>query len=593
MPLVTERTAIDAPRSFADMLPWGNLSGSGLVTTKDGQLLAGWYMRPPDTDSATDEDADRVAVRMNEALKTTFGSGWATWTDVVSFPSGPYPRPEESFFPDPYSRAVDDERRRAFEAEGTHFENDRIILACYTPPRHQVSRMSDLFYTSSGDRPAPMATRIIAGFEAALQTVENQVARPLHMRRMQSFTVIDGQGQARQQDELVNYLEFCASGRARGVMLPTHGAYLDGLISCHDLHVGDRPVIGQDYIGVVAIDGFPAESTANVVSALNTLEIPYRFTQRMIYLDPVDAGKEAEKYRKRWRQKVRGLGAVLMKVPDGVVNEYAAEMTAQAASAISVAERRDVLFGYYSAAVIVRHRDTQTLQDILDSIAEVVSACGYGPRIEETNTIEAWRGGLPADVRSNIRRPIIHTLNAAHLMPLTGVWTGNPTAVCPMYPLPAPALMHCQTIGAIPFRLNLHCGTAGDVGHVLIFGPTGMGKSTLTNEIALQHRRYRRAKITAFDNKSGMMATALACGGNHYDLARDGTGAGLYCPLEFLENEIDIAWANDYLGLLYQFQTNEPLPHHLRGPIHRAVAQLANDHRDRSLTAFRHGAAGP
>jgi type IV secretion system protein VirB4 len=104
--------------------------------------------------------------------------------------------------------------------------------------------------------------------------------------------------------------------------------------------------------------------------------------------------------------------------------------------------------------------------------------------------------------------------------------------------------------------------------------------------IAKQARRYRGMRITAFDNKSGMMATALACGGAHYDLATEGSGSGLYCPLEHLETETDLAWAIDYLGLLYEFQTDGPLPQHLRGPIHRAVAQLAGDRRDRSLTAF-------
>jgi type IV secretion system protein TrbE len=225
MPIITERSATDGAKSFADMMPWSHLSDSGLVTTKDGQLLAGFYFRPPDTDSSVDEDADRLAFRVNDALKG-LGSGWSTWTDVVSFPAGPYPAPEESFFPDPYSRAVDDERRQRFEAEGAHYENDRAFLICYTPPRVQVSRLSDLFYTTSDAEAQPLQSRIIAGFEQVLQTIENQIARPLGLRRMQSFPVVDGVGDEHLQDELINYLNFCASGRNRGVMLPSHGAYM-------------------------------------------------------------------------------------------------------------------------------------------------------------------------------------------------------------------------------------------------------------------------------------------------------------------------------------------------------------------------------
>lgn len=585
MPIVTQRSATDGAKSFADMLPWSHLGDSGLVITKDGQLVAGFYFRPPDTDSAVDEDSDALAFSVNTALKG-LGSGWSTWTDVLSFPAGPYPGPERSHFPDPYSLAVDGERRKQFEAEGAHYENDRAFLICYTPSRVQVSKLGDLAYTKSDADNTSLQSRIIANFEQSLQTIENHVARQLGMRRMQSFTLVDDEGNEHLQDELVNYLNYCASGKTRGVMLPSHGAYLDGLISCQDTWTGDTPVVGQDYVGAVSIDGFPAESTANICSALNTMGMPYRFTQRMIYLDPIEAGKEIGKYRSRWGQKVKGFTQILFQTVGGPVNEFALQMKNETQRAISEAERRDVLFGYYSATVIVRHPDPHILKMRLDAVAEIINNCAFGSRIEETNTMEALRGAFPGDIRHNIRAPLFHTLNAAHLMPLTGIWTGNATAPCPLYPPASPPLMYGKTTGCIPFRFNLHCGTGGDVGHMLVLGPSGNGKSTFTNMIAMQARRYPGMRITAFDNKFGMMATALACGGRHYDLSTEGDGTGLYCPLENLDTEYDLGWANDYLALLYEFQKNEPLPQHLRGPIHRAVAQLANNPRDRSLTAF-------
>jgi type IV secretion system protein TrbE len=587
MPNDAKRSATDSAESFAEMLPWSHLSNSGLCVTKDGQYLAGFYFRPPDTDSAIDEDSDRLAYRMNEACKV-LGTGWATWTDVVSFQAGPYPAAELSHFPDPYSRAVDEERRKRFQAEGAHYENDRAFIVCYTPPRVQVSKLGDLFYnTNEEDSPLRLQNRIAAAFEATLQAILNQVGRDLGMRRMQSFVVRDADGNEHLQDELVNYLNFCASGVNRGVALPSHGGYLDGLISCQDIHTAERPVIGQDYIGVVSIDGFPMESTANVISRLNTMGMPYRFTQRMIYLDPNDAVKELGKYRAKWGQKVRGMMAIVLQSKDGPINEFALEMKQEADRAISTAERRDVLFGYYSPSVILRHRDPHVLKTWLDEVSDVIQSCQYGARIEETNTMEAWRGGLPGDIRHNIRAPLIHTLNATHLMPLTGVWTGNPEAPCPLYPQPAPALMYGHTTGSIPFRMNIHCGASGDVGHTLIFGPSGNGKSTLTNLIAMQARRYKGMKITAFDNKFGMMATALACGGRHYDLSTAGSDHGLYCPLAHLDSEQDIAWANDYMSLLYEFQNDgKPPPQELRGPIHRAILHLADNPSDRSLTAF-------
>jgi type IV secretion system protein TrbE len=168
---------------------------------------------------------------------------------------------------------------------------------------------------------------------------------------------------------------------------------------------------------------------------------------------------------------------------------------------------------------------------------------------------------------------LCHTKTACDLMPLSGVWTGSETAPCPFYPEGSPALLWAITSGAIPFRLNIH---VGDVAHTLMFGPNGAGKSTATNVIAMQARRYPGMRITAFDFKGGMMATALACGGVHFDLASEAHGGGTFCPLGVLETASDIEWATDYLSVLYELQTKEEPGPNLRPAIFRAVNDLGN-----------------
>jgi hypothetical protein len=59
-----------------------------------------------------------------------------------------------------------------------------------------------------------------------------------------------------------------------------------------------------------------------------------------------------------------------------------------------------------------------------------------------------------------------------------------------------PPLMQARTAATTPFRLDLH---QGDVGHTLVVGPTGAGKSVLLNILALQWRRYPGARVVIFD----------------------------------------------------------------------------------------------
>ena len=73
--------------------------------------------------------------------------------------------------------------------------------------------------------------------------------------------------------------------------------------------------------------------------------------------------------------------------------------------------------------------------------------------------------------------------------------------------LGGPPLLTVRTNGTTPFRLVTHIG---DVGHTLVVGPTGAGKSVLLSLIALQFRRYPDAQITFFDKGGSARAAVLA-----------------------------------------------------------------------------------
>ena len=60
----------------ADLLSFAALIDSGVVLTKEGALIAGWFFRGPDVASMTPEEKNYRAARLNTALSCR-GSGWA------------------------------------------------------------------------------------------------------------------------------------------------------------------------------------------------------------------------------------------------------------------------------------------------------------------------------------------------------------------------------------------------------------------------------------------------------------------------------------------------------------------------------------
>lgn len=113
--------------------------------------------------------------------------------------------------------------------------------------------------------------------------------------------------------------------------------------------------------------------------------------------------------------------------------------------------------------------------------------------------------------------------------------------------------MQCVTHGATPFRLNLH---VRDVGHTLMLGPTGSGKSTHLGILAAQLRRYEGMSVYVFDKGLSMYPLAAAIraatkgtSGLHFTVAGDANELA-FCPLQFLETKGDRAWALEWIDTM-------------------------------------------
>ncbi len=571
----------DTAAGLADLLNWAALFEDGIVQCKDGSLLAGWYYQGPDIQSSTDHERNHLTSRVNAAL-ARFGAGWATWVEAVSTPAASYPPAEMSRFPDPVSRLVDEERRRQFMREGMHFENRYVLIVQYTPPLRRKSKVADLIYDDDVTERASPADRILLAFRKAIADFEDAIGDALRLDRMRSYVVTDRHGRDHLRDELVNYLHFALTGEVLELNIPPGACYLDAVLGGQEMWGGDTPKLGQQFIACVAIEGFPAESWPQMLDALNHLAIPYRWSSRVIYLDQHEMLGELRKFRRKWKQQVRGFTAQLFRTQGGSINEDALLMTGEAEAAIAKTNSGLAGSGFYTPVIVLMGTDRTELTENARLVLREVMREGFAARVETVNTMEAWLGSLPGHTVQNVRRPLIHTDNLSDLLPLASIWTGKDTAPCPYYPPASPPLLHAATTGATPFRLNLH---VGDVGHTLIFGPTGSGKTTLLSTVALQALRYEGMRIWSFDYKRGLFATAKACGGQHYDIAGE-NGAPTFCPLSTLESDADMVWAEDWIAACFELQTQRlPFPHE-RDAIHRAMTLLRQPGSERTMTHF-------
>ena len=207
----------------------------------------------------------------------------------------------------------------------------------------------------------------------------------------------------------------------------------------------------------------------------------------------------------------------------------------------------------------------------------IVNGRGFTAIRETLNAVDAWLGSLPGHPYANVRQPILHTLNLAHMVPLSAVWAGEDAN----RHLQAPALIQAQTDGTTPFRLNLHIG---DVGHTLVVGPTGAGKSVLLSLLALQWKRYTNAQVFIFDKGRSARAATLCMGGAHIDLGS--SNAPSLQPLKDIDTEHGASFAADWLTGLC---TNEgvSMTPDLKARLWEAIQSLSSaPENERTLTGL-------
>ncbi len=516
---------------LADYLPWAALGGPGVVLNKDGSFQRSAKFRGPDLDSAVAAELVGVAGRLNNAFRR-LGSGWAIFVEAERHPSNSYPN---SIFPDPASALVDAERKAEFEEAGAHFESSYVLTFAWLPPAEDTARAETWLYEGreqSGVDPHEILRTFIDRTDRVLALLHGF---------MPECAWLD-------DSETLTWLHSTISTRRHRVRTPETPVYLDALLADQPLTGGLEPRLGDQHLRVLTIVGFPTATTPGILDDLNRLAFPYRWSTRAILLDKTDATRLLTKIRRQWFAKRKSIAAILKEVMTNeqsvLVDTDAANKAADADLALQELGADVAGMAYVTATITVWDADPRIADEKLRLVEKVIQGRDFTAMLETVNAVDAWLGSLPGQLYANVRQPPISTLNLAHMIPLSAVWAGPERDEH----LGAPTLLYGRTEGSTPFRFSLH---VGDVGHALVVGPTGSGKSVLLALMAFQFRRYAGSQVFAFDFGGSIRAAALSMGGDWHDLGgglTEGSDASVSLqPLAGIHDTYERAWAADWI----------------------------------------------
>jgi type IV secretion system protein VirB4 len=532
----------EGPAGFPSLIGYFEFVAEGVLFNRDGSLLGCFYYCGPDMDSSEGLQEDQLSCQV-QSIFQNFGNGWSVHVDLIRVGAIDYPQTHH--FNNPTSLLIEKHRRERYEREGDHFENIYTISFCYLPSVIEKKYINNFFVQNTQKDKGPGLEFNIEIFNQKLDEFQGNMANKIHIRRMSS-------------SQMMTFLNRCIYGGKAEIPVPQPPCYLNHYLGAHEFVAGHEPMIDDRYIGVITLTQFPYESYCGILNVLSTLPFEYRFSSRFLFYDPIDALGIIEEYQGKYLGMKYSIGQMIMGAfgKDPRLNPDAAnravmtkiEETKMAQQALELGQ---VNYGYATLVVVILDGEKGECKRKTEYVRDLLNNNWFPSIIEKMNAPEAFLGSLPGETLKNVRKPFINTQNLADMLPLTDVWTGALYNPCPLYPQNSPPLFYAATRGTTPFRFNVH---VGDVGHTLILGPTGSGKSVLLSHMANSALRYEGAQVYFFDKGHSQYVLTHAVGGDFYDIMGENEEVLSFSPLGHLEGLSEQRWACGWIERIIALQ---------------------------------------
>jgi type IV secretion system protein VirB4 len=285
-----------------------------------------------------------------------------------------------------------------------------------------------------------------------------------------------------------------------------------------------------------ALAGVPAELT---VSQCFRFEDPKRAIK---YIRAMESHHRA--LSKTLKTYIR---EILTREESGQANRQRLALSAEASEAAGDMGLGRVKFGWHNLTVLVYGHSQDAAEQNVQMAANALRRMGFVTIRERFHLLPAYAGTLPGQWMEPVRWHFLGTDNIADFAPIRAFFEGETTN--PHYSTQSGRIESCLTVlpteQATPFYFNFH---QGDVGHTLVVGPTGSGKSVFCNFLMAQFRKYDPGFVFIFDKNQSCKIPTLLQGGTHIDLT--GGHDIMLNPMALVGRKESWSWLAGWLEIL-------------------------------------------
>lgn len=515
-------------------VPWFAMVAPGIIKNDDESFMRVFKYRGHDIDSVDDQALMGIIARINNYFRR-YGNGWCFYVEARRFKT--YTRTVRKF-PDKVCQDMEAERQAHFNS-GDFYDTEYYFTIQWLPVSAKTNKVVKFFYADEGETE---------------NTYKNKLKEDLEFFVNETDKFYDGferelyECRPLNPEETLTYLHSCVSLKNYRVRMPANPVCLADSLCDTPFYGGNEPVLGdgneQVKLGIYSIRSFPELSYPGMLDEFNRTGLEFRWVTRFICYDKEESKSVFEKKRREWKASEKDIGTMVKEWvtrQDSTLTDTASLMrSSDADEALVELTNEYCSFGYMTSHVIVSGRNDKELVKKCREIERIFQNQGFVARKESHNACAAWFGSIPGNAYADPRRDFISSLNLCHLLPLSSVWTGD--KMCRH--LKTPAIAQVETEGSTPFYLNLH---VGDVGHSIVVGPTGSGKSVFLNFLETQIRSVPKARIYVFDKGGSSRVMAAMWQSKFYDLGNEEVNSASFQPLRYIDDENEKIWASEWI----------------------------------------------
>lgn len=528
---------------------------SETIITKDRELLQIVKIEGFSFETADDEELDLRKNVRNSLFRSMTQGNIALWFHTVRRKKGAYPG---GLQPRGLAKEIDEAWKQKHENTES-FQNDLYISVLRKPDTKGAAKL--LHWMQKIQEKADPFSAEVALREAQkeLKEVTDRVIATLHDYGARRLGITE-----REDGPYSEALEFLAMiincGQHQDVRLATHS--LDKYLSTRRLYFGPnamevRGLKEKKYAGMVSIKEYCTETAAGMFD--NFLKLPFEFVMCQSFVF-TNRQVTVEAMKRKQNQMINA-------------EDVAISQIAEISDALDVAMSGHAGFGAHHATIMAIGENLKELDNNLSMcIAEMVSL-GINATREGLNLEPCYWSQLPGNYDFVARKAEINTLNLSGFASMHNYPTGH--IANNQW---GPAVTVLDTASGTPYFFNFHLR---DVGHTMIIGPTGAGKTVLMNFLCAQAQKFN-ARMFMFDKDRGADIFVRALGGvyNNIEIGRP-TG---FNPLKLPDTQENRAFLLEWLKVLVTIN-DEPFTAEDLDRLKDAIdGNYKLDHNDRKLS---------